>query len=250
MTMKLVLLGTTGYHPNEQRHTPCMLLPECGAMFDAGTAMFRAPRFLTKPTLDIFLTHAHLDHIIGLTYLFSVVRQYPLDRVRVFGEEEKLVAIQEHLFSEHIFPVLPPMEFCALPSDAPVELIDAGRVTHFPLKHVGGTVGYRADWPDRSMAYVTDTTASPDADYVERIRGVDLLVHECYFPDGHEEWAAKTGHSCTTPVAQVAKEAGVGRLVIVHVDPVVTKEDPIGLEVARDIFPSTELGCDLQEIQF
>jgi ribonuclease BN (tRNA processing enzyme) len=248
--MKLVLLGTTGYHPNEQRHTPCMLLPECGAMLDAGTAMFRAPRFLATPTLDIFLTHAHLDHIIGLTYLFSVARQHPLQRVRVFGEAEKLAAIQEHLFSEFIFPVRPPMEFWPLRTDEPVELIDGGRVTHFALEHVGGTVGYRVDWPDRSMAYVTDTTAAPDADYVERIRGVHLLVHECYFPDGHEDWAAKTGHSCTTPVAQVARAAEVGRLVIVHVDPVVTEADPIGLDVARKVFPNTQLGSDLQEIEF
>ncbi len=248
--MKLVLLGTTGYHPNEQRHTPCMLLPECGVMFDAGTAMFRAARFLATPTLDIFLTHAHLDHIIGLTYLFSVVREHPLDRVRVFGEPEKLAAIQEHLFSEHIFPVLPPMTFCPLEPNSPVELADGGQLSHFPLKHVGGTLGFRIDWADRSMAYVTDTTAHVAADYVERIRGVDLLVHECYFPDGQEEWAAKTGHSCTTPVAQVARAADVGRLVIVHVDPVAAESDPIGLDVARKTFPRTELGCDLQEIDF
>ncbi len=248
--MKLVLLGTTGYHPNEQRHTPCMLLPECGAMFDAGTAVFRAPRFLATSTLDIFLTHAHLDHIIGLTYLFSVVRQHPLERVRVFGEEEKLAAIDEHLFSEFIFPVRPPMEFFPMRSDEAVELMDGGRVSHFPLEHVGGTVGYRIDWPDRSMAYVTDTTAAPGSGYIEHIRGVDLLVHECYFPDGREDWAAKTGHSCTTPVAQVAKAAGVGRLVMVHVDPVVTDSDPIGLEVARGIFAKTEIGSDLQVIEF
>lgn len=248
--MKLVLLGTTGYHPNEQRHTPCFLLPASGAMFDAGTAMFRAPRFLSGPTLDVFLSHAHLDHIIGLTYLFSVVRQHPLERVRVFGEEEKLAAIRKHVFSEFIFPVLPPMEFCPLEPEGAVELADGARVVHFPLKHVGGTVGYRVDWPDRSMAYVTDTTAAADAAYVERIRGVDLLVHECYFPDGREEWAAKTGHSCTTPVAQVARAAEVGRLVLVHVDPVAAEEDPIGLEAARGIFPNTELGRDLQEIEF
>ena len=248
--MKLVLLGTTGYHPNEQRHTPCMLLPDCGVMFDAGTAVFRAPRYLATPTLDIFLTHAHLDHIIGLTYLFSVVRQHPLDRVRVFGEEEKLAAIEEHLFSQFIFPVRPPLEFVPLQSNEPVELADGGRVVHFSLEHVDGTLGYRVDWPDRSMAYVTDTTAALDADYVAQIRGVDLLIHECYFPDGHEQWAIKTGHSCTTPVAQVAKAAQVGRLVIVHVDPVVTDPDPIGLDVARAIFPNTELGTDLQEIEF
>lgn len=250
MAMRLVLLGTTGYHPNEQRHTPCMLLPECGVMFDAGTAMFRAPRFLETPTLDIFLTHAHLDHIIGLTYLFSVVRQHPLERVRVFAEEEKLTAIREHLFSEHIFPVRPPMEFCALKTGQEIPLPNGGRVAHFPVEHVGSTVGYRIDWPDRSMAYVTDTTAALDADYVERIRGVDLLVHECYFPDGHEDWAAKTGHSCTTPVAQVAKAAGVRRLVMVHVDPVATDADPVGLDAARRVFPNTELGRDLDEIEF
>ncbi len=248
--MKLVLLGTTGYHPNEQRHTPCLLLPECGVMFDAGTAMFRAPRFLQTPTLDILLTHAHLDHVIGLTYLFSVVRQHPLERVRVFGEEEKLTAIREHLFSEHIFPVLPPMTFCPLTTGQNIMLPGGGQISHFPLQHVGGTVGYRVDWPDRSMAYVTDTTAAVGADYVERIRGVDLLIHECYFPDGQEVWAAKTGHSCITPVAQVARAAAVGRLVIVHVDPVVADADPVGLDAARKVFPNTELGSDLDEIEF
>ncbi len=106
--MRLVLLGTTGYHPNENGHTPCMLLPEAGVMFDAGTAIFLAPRLLATPTLDIFLSHAHLDHTIGLTYLFSVIHQHPLERVRVFGEAEKLAAIEEHLFSEFLFPARPP----------------------------------------------------------------------------------------------------------------------------------------------
>ena len=39
--MKLVLLGTTGYHANDRRQTACMLLPEIGVMFDAGTALYR-----------------------------------------------------------------------------------------------------------------------------------------------------------------------------------------------------------------
>ena len=76
--MRLILLGTTGYHPNDRRHTPCLLLPECGVMLDAGTATYRAGEYLTGPELDIFLTHAHLDHVVGLTYLFSVMRVHPL----------------------------------------------------------------------------------------------------------------------------------------------------------------------------
>lgn len=246
--MRLILLGTTGYHPSETRHTACMLLPEHGVMLDAGTAMFRAPRFLKTGELDIFLTHVHLDHVIGLTYLFSVAHLHPLQQVRVHATVERLKAIDEHLFAEPLFPKRPPMEF--LPLDGDEALPGGGRLTHFPLEHQGGSIGYRLDWPGHSMAYVTDTTASLEADYVERIRGVDLLLHECYFSDAQADWAIHTGHSHTTPVAQVARHARVGRLVLVHMNPLATEEDPIGLEVARAIFPATVLGTDLMELDF
>jgi len=131
-----------------------------------------------------------------------------------------------------------------------VALAGGGRLVHFPVVHQGQTIGYRLDWPGHSLAYVTDTTASLDAAYVERIRGVNLLVHECYFPDGREDRARLTGHSCTTPVAQVAKAAGVGRLVLVHVNPLAVADDPVGLAVARAVFPNTELGEDGMEIAF
>ena len=246
--MKLVLLGTTGYHPNDRRHTPCMVLPECGAVLDAGSAMYRLGRYLRTPELDIFLTHAHLDHVVGLTYLFNVMREHPLDRVTVHADPVKLAAIDEHLFAEALFPKKPPFE--SRPLAREVKLPGGGLLTHFPLRHNGGSIGFRLDWPGRSMAYVTDTTASVEAAYVEKIRGVDLLLHECYFPDDWADWAAKVGHSHTTPVAQVAKAADVGRLVLVHLNPMSTDDDPIGLDVARAIFPRTELGEDLMELEF
>jgi ribonuclease BN (tRNA processing enzyme) len=247
-SMKLILLGTTGYHPNDRRHTPCMLLPECGVALDAGTAMYRAGRLLESDELDIFLTHAHLDHVIGLTYLFAVQRDRPLRSVRVHARNEILQAVEEHLFAAALFPKRPPFESC--PLNGEVAVGGGGRLTHFPLEHQGGSTGYRIDWPGASMAYVTDTTAAPEAAYVERIGGVDLLLHECYFPDGNEAWAEKTGHSCTTPVARVARRAGVGRLVLVHLNPQATDDDPIGLDVARAVFPNTELGYDLMELDF
>jgi len=246
--MKLVLLGTSGYHPSQRRHTPCILIPECGIMLDAGTGMFRAARYLQSGELDIFLTHAHLDHVIGLSYLFSVLYEHPLDRVTVHAAAEKLAAIDEHLFSEHLFPKRPPYE--SRPLAAEVPLPAGGRLTHFPLAHQGGSVGFRLDWPGRSMAYVTDTTAAVDAEYVEKIGGVDLLVHECYFPDSAADWAQKTGHSCTTPVARVARKAKVRRLVLVHTNPLLRAADPIQVEVAREIFPATELGEDLMKLEF
>ena len=100
------------------------------------------------------------------------------------------------------------------------------------------------------MAYVTDTTASVDAAYVEQIHAVDLLVHECNFRDREEEWAVKTGHSFTTAVAQVAAKARVKRLVLTHFDSLDESDDPIDLATARRIFPATELGYDKMAIDF
>lgn len=247
--MKLVLLGTTGYHPSDQRQTACLMLPAVGVVLDAGTAMYRARRWLQTDELDIFLTHAHLDHVVGLTYLLDVLRDKSV-RTTVHGEAAKLQAIETHLFSEELFPVKPPCSFQPLRQVEPLAGPGGGRLTHFALEHPGGAVGYHLQWPGHSLAYVTDTTARPAARYLEAIRGVDLLVHECYFPDSQADLAELTGHSTTTAVAELARAAGVGRLVLVHVDPSSDQTDPIDLDVARRIFPTVELGFDGMELEF
>ncbi|MCA9247842.1 MAG: MBL fold metallo-hydrolase [Planctomycetales bacterium] len=246
--MKLVLLGTGGYHPSDLRHTACLTLPELGVVFDAGTAFYRLRDHLQTDRIDIFLTHAHLDHVIGLTFLFDVLWRHDDVKVYVHGDASVLASVREHLFAEPLFPAQPPIVWVSLEGD--LQLADGARLSHIPLPHPGGSRGYRVDWPDRSLAYITDTTAADEACYVNFVRGVDLLVHECYFSDEHPERAALTGHSCTTPVARLAAAADVKRLVLVHVNPLTGAEDPIDLATARQVFPATELGVDGMEVEF
>lgn len=246
--MKLLLLGTAGFHPSDQRQTACLMLPEIGVVLDAGTGMFRVGRELCTDTLDIFITHTHLDHCVGLTYLIDVLFGRDMRRVTIHGQAEKLSALRQHLFAELLFPVLPPAEFREL--GAAAKLPRGGTLTTFPLEHPGGVLGFRLDWPDRSLAYVTDTTARPDAPYIEAIRGVDLLLHECNFTDDMSAWAEKTGHSTLTPVVHVARAAEVRRLVLVHVNPLAPQDAPLDLSEARKIFPAVEVGRDGQVIEF
>lgn len=246
--MQLLLLGTAGYHPSERRQTACLMLPEAGIVLDAGTGFFRVRQHLQTSALDILLTHAHLDHVVGLTYLLSTAWQKNLARISVHGETAKLAAIREQLLSEALFPAPLPCGWQPLVSQS--FPLGGARVNWFPLEHPGGAIGYRLDFERGSLAYVTDTTAAADASYVDAIRGVDLLVHECNFRDGQEEWAVKTGHSCTSAVARVASQAGAKRLVLLHFNPLDESADPVDLAVARAVFPATELGFDGMELDF
>ncbi|MCS7305885.1 MAG: MBL fold metallo-hydrolase [Thermoguttaceae bacterium] len=246
--MRVVLLGTGGYHPNDLRQTACIMLPEVGILLDAGTGLYRARKYLQTEYLDIFLTHAHLDHIVGLTYLLEIEHFHRLHRITVYGDHQTLLAVEDHLFAEPVFPKRPGIHFQPLGPETPIA--GGGQVRHFPLDHPGGCLGYRLDWPARSVAYVTDTVARPQSAYLRHLVGVDLLLHECYFPDTYAELAEKTGHSYTSAVADLARLANVGRLVLVHLNPASEEKDPVHLGTAQSIFPATQLGEDYLEIDF
>jgi ribonuclease BN (tRNA processing enzyme) len=224
------------------------MLPEQGIVLDAGSGMCRIGEYLATERLDVFLSHAHLDHVLGLTYLINVVPAEVLQHTTVHGETAKLAAVREHLFAELIFPVAPTFRLEPLADTCP--LPQGGRLTCFPLLHPGGSMGFRLDWPGHSMAYVTDTTASPDAEYVAQIRDVDLLVHEAYFAQPTGDLPSITGHSCLLPVAEVAAVSGARRLVLVHIDPQLPDETAFDLPAARRIFKQIEIGSDGLEIDF
>jgi len=239
--VNLHFLGTTGYHPNEHRHTACMMIPEKGIIFDAGTGMFRVRDLIQTDTLDIFLSHVHLDHSIGLTFLYDVLFEKDLSRVTVHVAEDKISAIRDHLYSQALFPVEPNYEILPI---KPRVLVDGLEIKSLTLDHPGGSHGFVVTHDGGSLAYITDTTAEENADYIQHIKKVDVLVHECYFPDGWEEKAKLTGHSCLTPVAEVAAAADVGRLLLVHINPLNESKEPLDLKTVEEIFANTEVAKD------
>ena len=241
--MQIVFLGSGGYHPNSRRHTACVMLPEIGVVFDAGTGAFRIRDHLATDRLDIFLSHAHLDHVFGLTSLIGLFKGDDPARIKVYGAADKLEAVSDHLFSPLLFPVTPNFTPVTLADEHPVG--GNGRVTSFALEgHPGDSVGYRLDLPRQSIAYITDTVACADANYVESIKDVDLLIHEGYFEDDQRALADLTGHSCLSDVVDVALAAQAKRLVLVHMNPRVDCDEPLDLTAARQRMPEITIAND------
>lgn len=253
--MKLRCFGTAGYHPSNSRHTSCYFVEEAGLVLDAGTGLFRIADFLgSRKELDIVLSHAHLDHIFGLSFLLGLQATTALEAVRVYGEREKLEAIQKHLLSDFLFPVQIPCEWFALESlDAAVRIGNA-KLQWMATEHPGGSVGYRFDWPERSLAYITDTVADRGSPYVDMIQGVDLLLHECNFPTEQAAFAKTTGHSHTHAVLEVCEQCAARQTLLTHFSPYTDAPDPVHLELDLEKFPSlanrVSIASDNQCVEF
>jgi ribonuclease Z len=74
-------------------------------------------------------------------------------------------------------------------------------------------VAYKPFVP-RSYAYISDTAPFPEE--AGWLSGVDVLYHEATFLSEFEAQAVKRNHSTTLQAAEVAREAGVHKLIIAH----------------------------------
>lgn len=103
-----------------------------------------------------------------------------------------------------------------------------------------GEVTHAAPKP-KSYAYCADTIF--DEALPAKVKGVDLLYHETtYLKDQHERAAARF-HCTTEQAANIARSAGVQKLIIGHFSSKYELLDQF-LEEAKEIFEETELALE------
>jgi ribonuclease Z len=95
--------------------------------------------------------------------------------------------------------------------------------------------------PPRTYAFCSDTMYLPEL--ASELHGVDMLYHEATFLHDMKDRATMTYHSTAREAAMVAKEAGVGKLIIGHFSARYKQLEPL-LEEAREVFPNTELAIE------
>ncbi|WP_417200764.1 ribonuclease Z [Bizionia sp.] len=99
----------------------------------------------------------------------------------------------------------------------------------------------------KSYAFCSDTAYSEAI--IPIIKDVDLLYHESTFLEKHEKLAAPTKHSTAKQAASIAKQAGVGTLLLGHYSTRYDNLKDFKLE-AETIFESVELARDGKVITF
>ena len=246
--MTIHFLGTGASVSDIDRTTTMLAFEEDGRFFlvDCGAD---ATRELLRCGLDptqvsaVILTHEHPDHISG--YALLVEKMWLLGRrepIPFYGPESAL-RVAETCFSAYAtdrWEGLPDREHHTVDETerALVFEDETFRVTSSPVDHPVPTIGLRVESASGAVvAYSADTALCPA---VARLsEGASILVHEA---TGSQPGV----HASAEEAAEIARDAGVKRLVLVHIPPGASDDE---LGAARALFAHTDWAEDGQRIE-
>ena len=103
--------------------------------------------------------------------------------------------------------------------------------------------------PGRKIVYTGDTR--PCESVVEASRGADLLIHDSSMSEEVKQYAIEYMHSTALEAAEVAKEAGVRKLILTHISARYSDlESAMRLEEeAKRVFENVEVAKELMTVE-
>jgi phosphoribosyl 1,2-cyclic phosphodiesterase len=202
-------------------------------VFDAGTGLRMLGNAMDREDkiadIDLFLSHCHIDHLIGLPFFVPVFEKG--SRLRLWaGNLKQAGGVKEtvrKLMSYPLFPIEIEMAQGKIEySDfVPGEILEPREgivVRTAPLKHPGGATGYRIEYGGRAVAYITDTELNDDAinpDLLALAKDAALLIVDATYTNAELPDHVGWGHASWQQTVKLADAAGVEKLCLFHHDP-------------------------------
>ncbi|RTL54760.1 MAG: MBL fold metallo-hydrolase [Bradyrhizobiaceae bacterium] len=240
-------------------NTSCLEV-RCGShllILDAGSGLRPLGASLENgpDDIDIFLSHCHIDHLIGLPFFAPVFD--PKRRVRVWAgglqQSGGLKAAVDKLMSFPLFPIGSDTAtgIAAFNDFSRGEVLqphDGIVIRTALLDHPGGATGYRIEYGGSAICYLTDNdfgNGAPDPALVALAKDVSLLVTDTTYTDAELPSHVGWGHSSWQQAVRFAEAANVKTLCLFHHDP--DHDDTFMSAVAEDVAKARPGSCVARE---
>jgi len=240
--MKVYFLGTNGWCDTDLGNTLCVLVKTSKAyvVFDAGNGLFKLDKYIkdSRP-IYLFLSHFHLDHIIGLHGLNKFTFPQGINVFGPKGTKKMFNLVINTPYSKPVNKLKTRVRINEISGSAKFPFGIAFR----ELSHSTLCYGYRLTADGKSLAFCTDT--GPCDGVRELTDKADLLITECSLPPGKVDkyWP----HLNPQQAAGIARDAKAKKLALAHFDAGVylnEKDKNRAQKVARGIFKDAIAATD------
>jgi phosphoribosyl 1,2-cyclic phosphodiesterase len=229
-------------------NTPCVSVScqDIRVIFDAGTGIRNLGMELLEeikenenpPSLHLFLSHTHWDHIQGLP--FFMPSYHKNTKLTIYGSPYKggfLESILKEQMDYEYFPV----SMSAFPANIKIreiseEIIRLGPLTvewQEQVHHPGGSVRYKVNFNGKKVVYATDVELNNifnekknseenrrlAREYIGFISDADLLIADGQYTEDEYPDKVGWGHSSIPVLLDTAFRSNVRQVAIFHHDP-------------------------------
>jgi ribonuclease BN (tRNA processing enzyme) len=226
--MRLKVLGCSG--ADFPGHHLSGFLLDQKILFDAGSLTYVLGEKDQMKIENIFITHAHLDHIIGIPFLAdNIIVGRHRSRINIFAIPSVVKTIKRALLNSAVWP-----DFTEIPNIEEsilnlIELktghsiqIDEFTITSCQVHHTVPAVGYLVvNREGRRFFYTGDAGPSDDTWKELKDRKIDCLIIDVSFPNRMKDLALRAGHLTPALLKEelLKIEPTPGNIYVTHIKP-------------------------------
>jgi len=222
--VKIDVLGCSGGIGQGLKTTT--FLVDDSLLLDAGTGLELLTMERMLKIRDVIITHAHIDHIIGLPLMLATIFDQHKEPLNIYALPEVIDALKQHIFNWTIWP-----DYTCLPEESPIirlHKIKKGdklslqdkNIEVLPAQHPTPTVGYLISDANASFAFTGDSGINDELWPILNDRKPDLLIIDVSFTDEIDELARLSGHLTPSHLqGQLAQLNHNCKIMITHLKP-------------------------------
>lgn len=241
--MKVEVLGCSGGIGHRLKTTT--FLVDDKLLLDAGTGVELLKMEQMLSIKDVLITHAHIDHIIGLPLMLATIYDQHKQPINVYALPEVVDALEQHVFNWTIWP-----DYTCLPESKPIVKlhkvnvgdhlkIQGKNIDVLPAAHPTPTVGYCIEHNGSSFAFSGDTGINKHLWPLLNKFKPDTLIIDVSFTDEVDELARLSGHLTPSHLAEELRNfEHPARILITHLKP--GFEDTI-MQQCRKVLPDWQI---------
>ncbi|HEX7515322.1 MAG TPA: ribonuclease Z [archaeon] len=251
--MNIILLGTGVAIPQLEKAQSGILVktPEELVLFDCGAGILSR---IVQSGYDylkihkVFFTHNHLDHnsdflaLLKAQQLATIDTNIPAQTMNVFGPAgtkhhvEQLLDLYDYITVKVAITEL---------EDGESIRVGNSVVSVHTTKHGVPSIAYRMQTPTSTLVYSGDT--EPCEGVRELCHGeVDVLIHECSFPDSY---ASVSNHTTPSKLRDLIFDQQIDRIVLTHLYPHASGQEDVMVDVVKEKFLGrVDVAHDLMKI--